>query len=293
MNKISGSIGYVLLKDKNSEKYILIMSDIHSNQPYCDSGIMIDDYLKISNTTNNNIILEEVSRRGVKLEPLWSDALHTVKLKNYFLENNSKLSENKKIIPIDIRPYLVPFSWEILTNNNVDERKKNITLKNFLTKINLFFNIFNNELNMKPIKSFLDQILFYIQLKVEQDTGIYQHYKSLQEYYYKFINDNSNLMESRLIDVLNNNVKVLHEISQILSFIIEWFTILQIFSNTKNSIIHSGLAHTSNIVITLKKHYNFEEIEKKGVTKFDPIILKDDMISCIELSQNILNIFNR
>lgn len=292
---ISGSIGYVLLKQK--EKHVLIMSDIHSNQPYCNSGIMIDEYLNYSNTDYNNIILEEVSRKGVKLEPLWSDAPHTIKLKKLFIRNNYKEKNKKKIIPIDIRPYLVPFSWELLSKENVKDEKKNITLEKFLTKIDLFFNIFDNKKNMRPIKSFLDQILFYIELRFEKEnkTGIYEHYIALREYYFDFIKKLkiNNLMNSKLINIFNNNTKILHQISQILSFIIEWFTILQIFSNKKNSIIHSGLAHTSNIVETLKKHYNFKEIESNGIITFNPENLKDNQQSCIKLSRKVLDIFNR
>ena len=84
MVKLSGAIGYSLLKKNN--KYILILSDIHSKQPYCKNGVMIDDYLKFSNDQNNTILLEEVSREGIELKALWSEAEHTNRLKDLFLK---------------------------------------------------------------------------------------------------------------------------------------------------------------------------------------------------------------
>ena len=106
---LSGSVGYTLLEKDN--KFIFLLADIHDGVNYCkQNSVMIASYLdKISN--NNVVLLEEIIENNFKLEDLWPTSKHTKELKKL---NN----DNDKIIPIDIRPMLIPFSWELVENNN-------------------------------------------------------------------------------------------------------------------------------------------------------------------------------
>tara|TARA_Y100000385_G_C13009179_1_gene600849 strand:- start:35 stop:916 length:882 start_codon:yes stop_codon:yes gene_type:complete len=292
MVKLSGAIGYSLLKKNN--KYILILSDIHSKQPYCKNGVMIDDYLKFSNDQNNTILLEEVSREGIELKALWSEAEHTNRLKDLFLKNNYSKDESNKIIPIDIRPYLVPFSWELLLNKDISDTKKNLTLNHFLVKIKLFFNLFNEKLSMELIKTFLKNIFVNIKNRLDKNknSGIVEHYKELSKYFLEFLNKYKKYMDQKIIDVLKKDPEVFLEISNILSNILEWYTVLEMGAKNNNVIIHSGLAHTYRINSILKKYYKYQEIESDGIVEFNPENISDNIESCVNISDRVIKIFN-
>lgn len=292
MVKLSGVIGYSLLNKDN--KYVLVLSDIHSKQPYCKNGIMIDDYLKFSNNQNNTILLEEVSRDGIKLDALWSEAEHTNRLKDLFLKNNYSKDETKKIIPIDIRPFLVPFSWELLLNKDISDLKKNLTLNQFLLKLKLFFNLFNKKMDMKLIKTFLKNIFYNIKNRLDKNknSGIVEHYKELSKYFLDFVNKYKKYMDQKIIDILKKDPEVFVEISNILSNILEWYTILEMGTKNNNVIIHSGLAHTHRINSILKKYYKYKEIESLGIIEFNPEKISNDLESCVNISDRVIKIFN-
>jgi len=89
--------------------------------------------------TTSHILLEEVARENFELKELWPNAQHTQALKNLFLTNQDKIK------PIDIRPFLVPFSLELLELKDIQNHKIsqnfNIKLYDYLKDIDLFFSL--------------------------------------------------------------------------------------------------------------------------------------------------------
>jgi hypothetical protein len=66
-----------------------------------------------------------------------------------------------------------------------------------------------------------------------------------------------------------NNYNWINFIEIISDYIIEFYGILLLFCyDKKYTFIHSGLAHSSNIVNLLRNHYNFESIQDTGVTTY-------------------------
>ena len=92
MNKnISGAIGVTLLKryNNNFEKKVIIFSDNHSNEQYCNDSFKNSFNIKTlfnKEKYSSQILLEEVKREDEsKLKELWSGSEHTVELKIYIL----------------------------------------------------------------------------------------------------------------------------------------------------------------------------------------------------------------
>ena len=132
--KISGSIGVTILKNK--DKIIILLADDHSNSNYCDNeGFKnhqnIKDYLEDELSEGNQILLEEVPRDGFLLEELWPESPHTQSLKNFFLED-------KGVTGIDIRPYLLPFSIDVIDSK---EELKKVRMIDYIDKLDEFFNV--------------------------------------------------------------------------------------------------------------------------------------------------------
>lgn len=122
-----GTIGYTILQ--NSKQKIMIFADKHDKLPYCTNKTDIADWFK-EKMHSSKILLEEVPRDSVNLEELWTDSEHTQDLKKLFLDNPEKING------LDIRPLLIPWSWE-LANGNESEYK--ISMGKYLKKLNLFF----------------------------------------------------------------------------------------------------------------------------------------------------------
>jgi hypothetical protein len=107
---ISGFVGYSYLKYEDKDNYdikkeLLLLADIHDGVSYCkQKSTMIDEFLTLND--KHTILLEETIREHVSLTDLWPNSIHTQRLKT--LNNN-----NNKIIPVDIRSLLIPFSWEL------------------------------------------------------------------------------------------------------------------------------------------------------------------------------------
>ena len=93
---INGSIGYTLLE--NGKNKVLILSDMHSELPYCEkNGIFVSDWMK--SKTKSKILLEEVPRTDSTLKELWPSSPHTQKLKELFLSNSIvTFDKTKKIM---------------------------------------------------------------------------------------------------------------------------------------------------------------------------------------------------
>ena len=78
------------------------------------------------------------------------------------------------------------------------------------------------------------------------------------------------------------NLKLLTEVEEILSAIMEWYTILNIMISDKLSVIHAGLSHTWNIKHILVNIYNF------SVSKsYQNDLKKNKPEACVVLSPEI------
>ena len=278
---INGSIGYTYLTNNNNK--ILVLADMHSKLPYCkDNSIFISDWMNKKN--KSKILLEEVPRLGTNLKELWPDAPHTQKLKELYL--NSKVIDG-----VDIRPFIIPFSWELLLELNIDENKKKeidtVTLYNYMMLINDFF-----KLRHKYFIKTLDTIYTKDFLK-SSELGI--HFLKLKKETKKLLRDNKNLLNKNIQFIITNNNELMEKINELTSFIMEWYIIAKIFQNNNsnketNFIIHAGLAHTSNIILLLQNIYDYKINDIEGINYYN--IGKDNSSNgCLKLPTRINDLF--
>lgn len=250
MTTIYGTVGYTFLKSNNT--YILIFSDVHSKLKYCDKFIQISEWLE-KNMDNVNILLEEVSRDDFKLNELWDSSDHTIKLKNLFLNNQ------KKIFDIDIRPYLIPYSWELF-NSYTD--LENMTLKNYLEILNKFLYLKLDKINNKLLNIYNTTFLKNHKLK--------KHLHKIRVDFDIFLIKNMNYMNMFVKDIYKKNEDILFDLNLLLDSCMEWYSIAKIYdlqlSNNKNFIIHTGLFHAERIVNDLQKIHDYKIISQHGVT---------------------------
>lgn len=244
---IYGSIGYTILENPINKVNILIFADMHDTLPKCDNMINMADWMK-SKFNTSNILLEEVSRDNFELEELWKNAEHTQDLKKLYL-NNTKI-----INPIDIRPFLIPFSWEVL--NEIDD--KNITLKEYLKIIDNFFS-----LNCDYLKKFS---YYHYDVICNNESG--NHFMKLKKKYKKFLIKAKPHIDKQMSDLVENFTFVnLNKINTILDDIMEWCICATIHIKTKNIIMHAGLAHTEKVIDWLINHYKYNKIKEFGINK--------------------------
>lgn len=266
---ISGIIGVTLLK--KNDKYVIVFSDSHSNVEYCkNSGVKISSWVS-ENLEKDKIdfILEEVPRsKFIDLEEIWASE-HFKDLKELFLSN-------KKVKGFDIRPYLIPFSIE---NVFISDQAKEFTVKEYLNNMLNFFN-YNN-------KHCIEVFNNLIKNKTEKKTGIKEHFYKMKNDFFNFYK-NLNL-NRKLKDMLNNN-DFFDKVELFSNRIIEWYSIINVYSSKKTSVIHTGLYHSINIVQNLNKIYNFDIIWEKGHTREIPDINDDQKLySCVFVPKKVID----
>ena len=247
---LNGSIGYTLLIKNNIK--ILILADYHSTLPYCKTdGIFISDWIK--NKSNSIILLEEVPRVGHDLHELWPSSPHTQKLKELYIKNSHIIHG------VDIRPFLIPFSWEFAS----DEDSPNINLKEYFELLNLFFT-----LKLDFIKKELKYI-YSKEFLIKKKIG--KHFLILKRIIIDIIKKNKIYLDKYIKDIIKENTQLFNQINNILSDIMEWYIIAKIYQgineNKTSFIIHAGLAHTSNIIHLLTNFYNYKIVNDFGITK--------------------------
>jgi hypothetical protein len=269
---LNGSIGYTLLIKNNIK--ILILADMHSNLLYCKKdGIFISDWFK--NKYNSRILLEEVPRVGPLLKELWPLSPHTQKLKEEYIKNSHIIQG------VDIRPLLIPFSWELV----YDDYTPSVKLKEYLELINLFFT-----LKLDFIKNDLKHI--YSE-KFFKKKKIGKHFLILKKIIIRLIKKNKIYLDKDIKDVIKDNKKLLQQINNILSDIMEWYIIAKIYQgineNKTSFIIHAGLAHTTNIINLLKNYYNYKVINDFGRTNMHNLNIEST--GCLHLPIDIENQF--
>ncbi len=280
MKNIYGTIGYTLLVDPKTNKKIIILADMHDTLPQCINQTNVSDWFK-SKFNSSKILLEEVPRDNFSLTELWSNSPHTQNLKNLFLSNSNLIHA------VDIRPYLIPFSWEILsdikiTNDDSNSLNYDIVLKTYLVKINNFF-------SMKE-KYFLKHLPNYT-LDNLPHTKLGKHFLLIKKKWKIFLENYNELLNNKIILIYQNNKRILEDISKLLDDIMEWYicACIQVFSD-KSIILHTGLSHSDNVINWLTNHYEYVISESDGINSMDEIMFKP-MSGCVKIPTNIENQF--
>lgn len=252
---ISGSIGIIILK--KNKKVIYLLSDDHSNKVYCSSSSKnheyINDFLKKEMKDGSQILLEEVPRDGFDLKELWPNSPHTQSLKDLFLTT-------EKINGIDIRPYLLHFSWDILKVEKESSKLGEITISKYLENITDFFSCRG--------KFFKEIFHPTYKLIIIKNSGLGKNLKDIKNNYEELKNivkDNK-----KLIYYFKNDIEVLYQIDRLCDMIMEFYTLLLAFTTCEKSYIHAGLFHSNNILKYLINEYNFKVVYKYGTISFPP-----------------------
>jgi len=277
MSYVYGSIGYVILKNKNN--IIIIFADKHDTLLSCEKKINIGDWF-LQKFKTSNILLEEVPREDNKLIELW-DAPHTQELKKLYL-NNSEL-----IIGVDIRPFMITFSWEILNDPDYyNNDTYNISIIAFLKQIDDFFSL-KNEFVKKNLYNYNHDCL--------NNTLLGDHFLLIKTKYREFLKilRSENLFNKKLKIIFDNSKNKLEMINKILDSIMEWYICAHIkISKKKSIIVHAGLAHTDKIVDLLKEHYDFNVLYQTGINTLKEIdFTKTTTRGCINIPTSCNNMF--
>ena len=252
MENIYGTIGYTLLEHNINKNKVIVLADMHNTLPSCKNKINIADWFK-SKFNSSEIFLEEVPRENVKLKELWEHAPHTQELKNLYL-NNMKI-----INALDIRPFMIPFSWEIVDDSNMDEYM--ILLKDYLKGINNFFCLKDSYLTSK---------LLCYSYENMKDTNIGKHFLKIKKTYYKYLSKYNNHLLDTIYKLKSDNNIILEDINDILNDIMEWYICAKIELKCKRPIIiHTGLFHSDNVIVWLIKHYNYNVLKKEGINTIE------------------------
>ena len=262
---IYGSIGYTILKNKNH--YIILFADNHDLLKECKDNIIISKW--IYNKFNSSyILLEEVERiKEIQLDEIWTESKHTQKLKELYLNNKNN------IIPVDIRPFLIPFSWE-------SNKESKITLYNYLIKIDDFFCI--KDLYIKSKLKYYDKKLILL-----KTFG--KHFMILKYMYYNLLIKYNTYFNKYLYEI---DEKILLDINILLDYIMEWYICSNIDSlQDKSNIVHTGLAHSENIIKLLTHIYNYKIIYQYGINYMDNIDNIDSTNGCVKLINEYNKLF--
>ena len=262
---LSGAIGVTKLIRGN--KKITIFSDNHEKDDYCTENYFnnenISNYIN-KKKFNSQILLEEVERSpGIKLIDLWKNTPHTQDLKNLYLSDKTKL-----IIPVDIRSKFFSFSWEISSNQ---KEYGSILMSDYLKNFTDFL-IYNKEV-IPNYNNLLEQVIFDRRGITEYFNYIKFNYKILKSLF---------LLDKSLSFNLKYVKQLFYKLNDIANMIMEYYMMLLALTTEKESIIHSGLHHTTKFIKNIKKYYGFTEIYQNGVTDIDNI--NSDYSSCVEYS---------
>lgn len=250
---IIGAIGYSILNKKAIK--IMMIADMHKLSEKC-GDTFISDWLK--QQSNIKLLLEEVPVTDTKLKSLWSDAPHTNKLRELYLNNLDK------IIGLDIRGELVDFSWQLLEEMNFDK----IQLSDYLKHLELFFS-FKHPFFKHHLKN------IYKEGIINKDSLIGKHFNKLKGNYNSFKINNKEFLNVFVQDIYKSNKNILETIDLMLNSIMEFYTLMQIYNSAllgnKKIIIHKGLFHTSNLKVWLTDLYKFDLLDDNGLTDFDKV----------------------
>ena len=118
-----------------------------------------------------------------------------------------------------------------------------------------------------------------------------------------YVKSHKKFLNISIKELTKNNSVVLEQINEIISYIMEWYVIAKMYQSIlegkKTIIIHAGLAHTTNILVSLQNIYKFKILKEEGLTDLDQynkisngcLQLPSDIEKQFYLSNN-LNWFN-
>ena len=269
MLNIHGSIGYTVLENPDTKKRIIVLADMHDSLSECSDKTSISDWFK-SKFDSSEILLEEVPRENFELQELWGNSAHTQSLKHLFLDNPTK------IVPVDIRPFLIPFSWEIINDPSSAPLKVNITLlKDYLEMIDSFFTVKQEYLLKKNPNYILENLKHTIHGK---------HYIKIKQNYYNFLINHKHLLKISIVQIYHQNIYILEQINDILNDIMEWHICSKILlKKDKSTIVHAGLAHSEKVIEWLINHYNYKSILYNGINQMDKLNFSSPLSGCVYL----------
>jgi hypothetical protein len=208
----------------------------------------------------------------MNLDELWSESIHTQQLKNLY-RNNSDL-----VNPIDVRPYLIPFSWEILEKINKYEQF-NMSLKNYLREIDNFFCLKFYKI-LKNINNDKTKLI---------KTNLGRHFILIKKMYGKFLLTFKQYLNKSIVNIYKNKIELLFEVNNIIDNILEWYVCshIEIDKNTR-SILHTGLVHSEKIIFWLSKHYDYKIIRREGINHLEES--DNNVFGCVHIPEefNIL-----
>ena len=262
MKYLSGATGYTILEKEN--KTVILLADIHDGVSYClqnsSEKVDIDVFLKDKSSTHQ-VVLEESLNEMENLTDLWPNAVHTRKLKEL-------KEKNDDILPTDIRPYLIPFSWQLAESN---DNYKKLKINKYLYYFKIFFNKKGKvyERYIFPYYEYIDQNdrlqLINIFIFIEDlFLKTYQKYDGLT-----------------IEEILSKDEDYMYSIDNINSLIMEYYILLLILSDKRDSVIHTGLAHSTRIKSILKEEFGYEIKEDHGMTHISQYTGSDSTKACI------------
>ena len=282
MEYLSGATGYTILSRNN--KVILLLADIHDGVNYCNRNqphIKISDFLK-KKKNNSQILLEEsINDTDLNLTDLWPNADHTRQLK--ILKEN-----HKNVIPTDIRPYLIPFSWQ-LVESSVNSQSASAINKYKELSINKYLFYFSEFFKYRG-KAYKRFILPYYEFIENNDRQILINiFSSIKNLFITLFKKYENLTLSQ---ILKKDKNYMHSIDNINSLIMEYYILLLIFSDKRDSIIHTGLAHSSRLKSILVEDFKFKIVEDVSMTQIENYTGSDNTNACI-LNPSNSEFFNK
>jgi hypothetical protein len=125
----------------------------------------------------------------------------------------------------------------------------------------------------------------YIDINNEK---LMKHFLKLKDSY-----DNLKTQYDNNVLVINIDEVFKNKIDELLSSIMEWYTIAKIFYNNEfcinKFIIHAGLFHTTNLNNILIDSYGYEKINSDGEIDINKI--KDDDNNCLKIPFSVNNQF--
>lgn len=273
MTTIYGTIGYTLLEHKDNKNRIIVLADMHNTLPSCKDKINIAKWFE-SKFPSSEIFLEEVPRENVKLQELWEHSPHTQDLKKLYLKNP------KIINALDVRPFMIPFSWEVV--NIMNKNEYNMKLKEYLSGINNFFKLTDTYL--------LVRLKNYSHIKLE-NTKLGSHFLRIKKRYFNYLSSYYSVLDWYIYDIKQNHVNILEGINDILNDIMEWYICAKIeLKKHRPIIIHAGLFHTDNVIKWLSSHYNYNIIKDEGINSMEESESATDINGCVNIG-NINSLF--
>lgn len=264
MKNLYGTIGFTILKNNKTGKKIIIFADKHDSLPSCLNKTDISTWIK-TKIDSSKILLEEVPRNTVNLQELWLGATHTQGLKKIYLENPQQING------LDIRPLLIPFSWELISDNEI---QYDITIIKYIERINNFFCVKDDYVQLH-VKNY--------QVEKLKRTKLGKHFLAIKKIFLKILEKNSQFLKFKIKTVKIIKIELLEEINDILDQIMEWNICANIYQHmTKSIILHAGLAHSEKIVSLLIDYYNYSFLMEQGINKLS-LVTNKNISGCVQL----------